>query len=170
MGCGKTIVGRRLAETLGKRFVDTDQEVERATGLTISEIFSRYGEHRFREEERRAVERAGSERNTVIATGGGAVLNPANVQALRRSGTVIWLVAGPEVIRRRVAGKGHRPLLAEDQGLNRIKELLEARESVYRACADLIVDTSRLTVGQVVRELVRLLREKHEPGTDGEKV
>lgn len=169
MGTGKTTVGRRLAAALGKQFIDTDAEVESATGLTIPEIFARYGEPYFRAEEARALARACAGRGRVIATGGGAVLAPANVEAMRRAGKVVWLQATPEVIQKRVGGHGDRPLLARDNSLERIRELLARREPHYRACADLAIDTSALSVGEVVAEIMRRLVGKEEPGGAAEQ-
>jgi shikimate kinase len=167
MGTGKTTVGRRLAAELGWRFVDTDAEVERATGLTIPEIFARWGEARFRKEESRAVARVCSASAQVIATGGGAVLDPANRERLRRCGTVVWLVASPEVIQRRVGRSGSRPLLAQDGGLEHIRELLSRREPYYRALADITVDTSELSVAEVVREILGALEARATPSGEG---
>lgn len=157
MGTGKTVVGRRLAAALDREFYDTDAEVEREAGLKIPEIFARYGEPYFRALEARAVVRVCAGAGRVIATGGGAVLNPESAVALRRSGTVVWLTAAPEVIFRRLGGQDGRPLLPPDAGLERIRELLARREPSYRACAHFAVDTSDLSVDQVVQEILRLL-------------
>lgn len=168
MGTGKTTVGRRLAAALGKEFVDTDAEVERITGLTVAQIFARYGERRFRAEEALAVARACAGRGRVISTGGGAVLDPANVAAMRRAGMVVWLTATPEIIQRRVGRRSDRPLLARDNSLEHIRELLSKREPHYRACADFTVDTSALSVGEVVEEIIKRLAGKEDPGGPSE--
>ncbi|MGB9887032.1 MAG: shikimate kinase [Moorellales bacterium] len=169
MGVGKTAVGRRLAAVLNKRFVDTDLEVERATGRSIPELFARYGEPRFREEEARVVAEVCRGRDQVIATGGGAVLRPENAAALRSSGVVIWLEAAPEVIYRRVGKGSGRPLLASGSARERIRELLAAREPYYRALAHFRVDTSGRSVEEVVAEiLARLETLEGEPASLGE--
>jgi len=157
MGVGKTAVGRYLAAVLNRRFVDVDLEVERVTGLGIPEIFARYGEPRFREEEARALARVCQHRGQVIATGGGAVLRPENAEALRRAGVVVWLKADPEAIYRRVGSGGGRPLLAGANAQERIRELLAQREPCYRACAHMAVDTTGRSVEEVAAEIVRRL-------------
>src|SRR5712692_9411329 len=100
MGSGKTEIGRQLAERTGREFIDTDEIVE-SEGSTIADIFAAEGERGFRARERRAVQHAARARRAVIATGGGAVLDPANVKALRRNGVVVYLkVATDELLRR----------------------------------------------------------------------
>ncbi len=160
MGTGKTAVGRQLASRLNMNFIDTDVEVEYATGLKIHEIFKRYGEQRFRAEERTAVEKAAGFRNTVIATGGGVVLDPENMQNLRKSGVIVLLEARPEVIARRVRRHNNRPLLANRERLiERIENLLQERAPYYEDC-DCKIDTSDLSIQGVVDKIVAVLRER----------
>ncbi|MGB9792966.1 MAG: shikimate kinase [Thermacetogeniaceae bacterium] len=159
MGTGKTSVGKQLASLLGMEFVDTDMEIERITGLKISEIFRRYGEQRFREEERAVVKRVAALQNAVVATGGGVVLNPENIRDLRKSGVVVLLQARPEVIARRVQTGKDRPLLADQERLlERIESLLQERAPYYQDC-DFKVDTSDLQVHEVVDKIIEKLRE-----------
>lgn len=159
MGTGKTSVGKRLASILGMDFVDTDMEIERLTGLKIPEIFQMYGEERFRKEESAVVERIAALQNTVVATGGGVVLNPENMRHLRKNGFVVLLQARPEVIARRLQGSDDRPLLADKERLlERIEGLLQAREPYYEDC-DLKIDTSDLDVQGVAEKIIRELRE-----------
>ncbi len=152
MGTGKTTVGRKLAKKLGLKFIDTDQEIERITGLTANTIFKKHGEIRFRSEEKAAVRRITREDNQVIATGGGIVLDPENVQMLKKSGIIVCLVAAPEVIYQRVKRKKTRPLLQTGDPLEIIYRLLKERLPFYR-CADEIVDTSNLGLDEVVAEI-----------------
>jgi shikimate kinase len=160
MGTGKTAVGKRLASRLKMAFLDTDGIVEETTGLTIPEIFRKFGEERFRLEERRAVARAAAARKCVIATGGGVVLNPENVKRLRESGYIVLLEARPEVIAGRVGGAGGRPLLnGKGNLLERIAALLDARAPYYRDC-DLRIDTSDITVDETVTRIIRFLQEQ----------
>ena len=112
MGAGKTTVGERCAQLLGRPFVDTDALVESLTGSTVAEIFECFGEARFRAEEHRAVEDAcASPEPLVISCGGGAVMDPENRARLRANGFVVWLAASPEVLAARVGSGDGRPLL-----------------------------------------------------------
>ncbi|MBC7335697.1 MAG: shikimate kinase [Clostridia bacterium] len=160
MGTGKTVVGRRLAAALGRKFVDTDAEVERVTGRTIPELFARYGEGRFRTEEARVLAGLCRRGNRVIATGGGAVLDPANVERLRESGVVVWLTAPPVEIWRRVGGAGGRPLLAGAGGLAKVEAMLAAREPHYRRAADFSVETGGRSVEAVVAAIIEELARR----------
>lgn len=159
MGTGKTTVGQRLAAVLGLPFIDTDRLVEDMTGLKIPEIFRQYGEERFRSAESRAVAHASGFSGAVVATGGGVVLNPSNMRLLRESGWIILLEACPEVLARRLQTEQGRPLLqgAADR-LLAIKSLLEERKPYYWDC-DCRVDTSSLTVEEVVQQILAFLRE-----------
>ncbi len=142
MGVGKTTVGRLLAPRLGYRFVDSDAEAERETGMKVADIFAGRGEAAFRDLERRVVKRLGEGDSQVIAIGGGAVLDPRNVEALRRGGKMILLTASPEEIGLRTRGDSTRPLLAGDDKLARIRSLLAERRERHLAAADMVVDTN----------------------------
>jgi len=163
MGSGKTTVGKKVAKELGMEFVDTDKDVENITGMTVSEIFAKYGEVRFRSEEQAAVRRLVQADHRVIATGGGVVLNQENMELLRASGVVITLTATPEVIFERVSKKKTRPLLATGDLLATIKKLLQEREEYY-AASDGIVDTSAKNLQQVRDEVIRLYKNFIQEG------
>ncbi|AKL97402.1 shikimate kinase [Endomicrobium proavitum] len=131
MGSGKSAVGAELAKKLGFEFVDTDETVEKASGVKISEIFALYGEETFRNMEFEAVAAAAEKDNAVIATGGGAVLNAQNIINLKRNGIIIYLKASPEIIYARIKNETHRPLLKLADPLSEIKKLLSARKDAY---------------------------------------
>jgi shikimate kinase len=168
MGTGKTVTGQMLADRLGMLFVDTDSEVEAATGLNPSEIFRRYGEKRFRAEES-LVDRIARLEGCVIATGGGVVLNPDNMANLRRKGVIILLDARPDVIVRRVSLVDDRPLLSGvRQGplLARIEALMRQRAPFYED-HNFRVDTSEMSPEQVMAEIMSCL--KQTPDARGRK-
>jgi len=152
MGTGKTSVGICLAETLGMSFVDTDNLIEKDSGMIISDIFSKMGEDYFRDLESSIIERVSKLERQVIATGGGAVKREKNLQNLKSSGIIFCLHASPEVILQRTSGYDHRPLLQVDDPISKINEILKEREQFY-AKADYRIDTSDLTVEQVVEKI-----------------
>src|SRR5438477_119802 len=130
MGCGKSTVGRALADHIGWNFVDLDQEIEQKQGASIAEIFEQKGEAGFREIEsaalRERVKLVDCGRPYVIALGGGAFLSDANVKTLTRSGVTIWLDCPLDTIERRVAGFDHRPLARDP---DKLRELYESRRA-----------------------------------------
>lgn len=156
MATGKTCVGRRLAGRLGYDFVDLDTSVEAEAGMPVPQIFASQGEATFRELEARMVEQAAGRTGCVVATGGGAIMNPRNLEILKRSGVVIALTADPEIILSRIGGGEDRPMLRGGEKRERIRLLLEERAPAY-ARADLTVDTSDRTVDEVVDHLMELL-------------
>ena len=155
-GSGKSVVARLVAQRLGWQALDTDSLVEEATGLTVPEIFSRWGEGHFRDLESDALLRACCAAPAVIATGGGAILRPTNRVAMFDSGLVVYLDASPEALldRLRQGGLGHRPLLQGGDPLARISALKAQREAYYRL-ADCTVDTDGLSPSEVAEAVVR---------------
>lgn len=158
MGAGKSAVGRSVARRLGRPFVDTDQEVERAAGRTIPAIFAAEGEPAFRALERTVVAEVAARRGLVLATGGGAPVDPANLAALKASGLVVYLAARPETLVVRVGGGDGRPVLAGGgDEVARIRSLLAVREPAYRQ-ADVVVHTDGLSVPAVANRVLRAVR------------
>jgi shikimate kinase len=152
MGTGKSEVGRRLAQRLGRSFVDTDQLVEDRAGKRVAAIFAEEGEAAFRTLEREAVADAAGRASVVIAVGGGAVLDPENVRRLQEGGLLVYLTARPDVILGRVGDAKSRPLLRDDPRAT-VTRLLAERGPVYAAAADVTIDTSERTADQVVGEI-----------------
>jgi shikimate kinase len=153
-GTGKTSVGRLLAHEVHRSFVDTDSEIVRlAGGLTISEIFARWGEPRFRDLEAQALEELTSKPGQIIATGGGIVLRQTNRVLLKAYGFVAWLMADPAVLARRLASNPRalreRPALTPAGTLGEIAAILEARTPLYLEVADAAIDTAGLAVSEV---------------------
>lgn len=161
MGTGKTAVGKRLATLLGKDFYDSDQEVESVTSMTISQLFNKYGEVRFRSEEKLAIQRLIQNKNCIIATGGGIILDQANVNLLTKNGIIICLMARPEIIYERVKRRNNRPLLKKGNRIDTIVELLNDREELYK-CADYYIDTSDLDFQEIIDKIMDFLREYHK--------
>jgi shikimate kinase len=160
MGAGKTVVGRAIARRLGRPFVDTDHEVERRTGRPVAAIVAAEGESAFRALERDAVAAVAARRGQVVATGGGAVVDPANLDALRRSGVVVYLAASPETLAARVSRGEGRPLLAgAGDPVARLAEILARRDAAYRR-ADVVVETDGLALSQVVGAVLRAVRAR----------
>jgi len=154
MGTGKSTVGKRLAQSLAWDFVDTDSEIGEVTSLSVTEIFRRHGETRFRSEERIVVARLSQQDRIVIATGGGTVVDPLNWEALARKGIIVALHASMEAILSRIGHKNDRPLL---KGTNEeIEKLWSERQACY-AQADFTVDTSQKNIDEVVSEIMARL-------------
>ncbi|NLL18188.1 MAG: shikimate kinase [Clostridia bacterium] len=158
MGVGKTSIGKRLADIYQMDFIDTDREIERLTGMTVSQIFARHGEIRFRSEENLVVTKVAARTGCVISTGGGAVIDQKNVKALRENGILICLTADPKVIQERVSKRGGRPLLQKDKSIERIKQLLAEREPFYSQ-ADYTLDTNDLSQEETMERILAFLKE-----------
>lgn len=158
MGTGKTAVGKRLAKRLGWRFVDVDELIEACSKLSVARIFQKHGESVFRRLERRCISQVVRGKQQVIATGGGAFIDSHNRAQLRVSGPVICLNARPQVILSRIGNKlSERPLLADSPNpLAKIRALLSHRAHDY-AQADATIDTSNLTVDEVVDRIDAIL-------------
>ena len=159
MGAGKSTVGIKLAERLKMEFVDLDKEIERVTGMTVSKIFKRYGEIRFRSEERLMAGKLAKKDNLVIATGGGTVLHEENMQTFRQNGLIILLEASPEDIFARVNRKrGTRPLLRKNMTVENIEEMLAERNPIYHQ-ADHRINTSGKDLDSIVKEIIALVKK-----------
>lgn len=157
MGTGKTTVGMQLAARLGLTFVDMDHRIEERAGKPIARIFAEDGEPQFRRMERELVQELSTRDGLLIGCGGGVVLNPDNVSDYARTGLVVCLTATADIIYQRTAQARHRPLLEEQDRLQRIVDLLEQRRALYAAVPNPI-DTSTLTTTQVAVRIETLYR------------
>jgi shikimate kinase len=160
MGAGKTSVGRLVARALSREFVDTDQMIERATRMTIGELFQREGELSFRRREIAAIDRAIAVPGRVIAVGGGAVLSAENRTALKQAGLLVYLRATPETLTGRLTAVTDRPLLNTSDRVGRIRDLLVARGPIYETAGDVAIDTDRLNLEQTAVEVLEWYRRR----------
>lgn len=163
MGCGKTTVGRQLAKRLGRSFADTDHEIEARTGVRIPTIFEIEGEAGFRRRETQVIAELAAEQDLVLATGGGAILDPANRAALAASGVVIYLNAPPGLLFERTRHDRNRPLLRVADPLAKISELFVVRDPLYREVAHVVVDTVAGGVAQLVTKVETEIRSRCVP-------
>jgi shikimate kinase len=163
MGAGKTSVGRMLARRMNKDFLDADSEVEKVTGVKIPVIFEIEGESGFRAREEKMIEQLTAMSGIVLATGGGAVISPANRALLKNRGHVIYLRASPEDLWRRTRRDRNRPLLQTADPLGKLRTLHEQRDPLYREVADLIVDTGSQSVSHLTSRIQQLLAELDAP-------
>jgi shikimate kinase len=158
MATGKSSVGKVLAKIISYEFVDMDIAIEKEEGVPIPQIFATQGESAFRTLESRMVEQLADKKGLVIATGGGAIVNPKNLEKLKSCGVVVTLTADIPTILQRVGSGEDRPMLQAEDRVERIKTLLQNRASSY-AQADILLDTSSLTIEEVVQQLMGRLRE-----------
>jgi shikimate kinase len=157
MGAGKSSIGRRLAARLGIPFIDADSEIEKAADMTIPEIFTNHGELYFRAGEARVITRLLEGGPQVLATGGGAFMNPETRAIIRAKGISVWLRATLEVLSRRIKRRTDRPLLKTDDPVATLQRLIDERYPVY-AEADLTVESREVPHDMIVDEIVAGLR------------
>ena len=160
-GVGKSSIGRRLAAALGMPFRDADAEVEAAAGRAIAEIFEQYGEQAFRDGERRVIARLLADPPHVLATGGGAFMNPETRQLIKERAVSVWLKADIELLARRVARKDHRPLMAGREPAEVLATQARDRYPVY-AEADITVETGDTPHQVAVEAILTALRTRAE--------
>jgi len=164
MGAGKTTVGKLLAQQLDKTFVDSDEEIQQRTGVTIPHIFDIEGEAGFRQREVNAIQELVKLNNIVLATGGGAVLNEQNRDALRRNGIVVYLKSSAHDLWQRTRHDRNRPLLQTVDPRAKLKELYEQRDPLYTEIADLVMPTGKQSVHSLVLHLQQELKRLAETG------
>ena len=176
-GTGKSLVAKEIARRLNWDFLDTDDEIVKQAGKSIAQIFRQEGEGKFRELERDTIRKACQQRQTIIAIGGGAIVDPQNYELLARTGTIVCLEAKPETIYERLFREAAcspetevRPLLTVDNPLERIRQLKASRQPYY-AKADWTIHTDGLSINEVAEDLIRASRllRRHVPRNDKEK-
>ncbi len=157
MGSGKTTIGRQLAKQLNMSFFDSDHEIEAKTGANIPLIFELEGEQGFRKRETAMLDELSQKNNTVLATGGGAVLALENRKMLRQRGIIIYLSATMEQLWERTRMDKNRPLLQTENPREKIAALLEQRDPLYKEIADIIIDTGTGNVKSTLKQIITQL-------------
>jgi shikimate kinase len=170
-GTGKTSVGARLAEVLQRPFVDLDQVLVREAARSVADIVAQGGWAEFRRLEKELVARYRDVRGLVLATGGGVVLDPNNVATLRENGILIWLTADPAAIQARLAQDqprdANRPSLTGGDTIREVAAVAEARAPLYLAAAQISIDTTHRSVGQVVKLVLEALKSEEAKNLGG---
>jgi len=160
MGAGKSTIGAELARHLDFAFHDSDATIEERSGVPVSLIFEIEGEAGFRRREAAIIDELTQLPDIVLATGGGAVLDPENRKYLTGRGTVIYLHASVKQLLRRTANDRNRPLLQTDDPERKLTELMAEREPLYREVADLIVNTGNRTVGRIAKSIATQISQQ----------
>lgn len=156
MGTGKTSVGKELAAQMKRRFIDLDELIEFKEKRVINDIFAKEGEPFFRKLEKTALKDVAKEEKIIVACGGGIVINSENIRIMKESGIIICLAANPAVILKRTSTQTHRPLLNVSEPKKQIELLLRLRAPYY-AQADKTIDTSKISVKEVVKRIKNIL-------------
>ncbi|MBC5764835.1 shikimate kinase [Ramlibacter albus] len=156
-GSGKSTVGRNLARRLGRPFHDSDHAIEQRIGCSIRDFFAREGEAAFRDIEEQVIGELAALPDAVLATGGGAVLRPANREHLRAGGHVIYLRSSPEDLFRRLRHDTQRPLLQVADPLARLRQMYAERDPLYRETAHYVLETGRPSVATLVNMILMQL-------------
>lgn len=165
MGSGKTTLGRRVAESLGREFIDLDDELEARCGVEVAVIFEIEGEAGFREREHALLAEVAEGRGRIIATGGGSVLREDNRQVLRDHGLVVWLKASVAQQLKRLERDRRRPLLAAPDRKERLMRMAEQRNPLYASVADLVFESRNLPLARMAKALEQTLKD-HWAETD----
>ena len=158
MGAGKSTIGRQLAKQLGMPFYDSDHEIESRTGVDIPLIFELEGETGFRKREAAIIDELTALPDIVLATGGGAILDPQNREHLKSRGLVVYLHATVNQQLRRTRKDRNRPLLQTENPRSKLEELFAIRDPLYRETAGLIIETDGMRVRDVVKKIMQRLR------------
>ena len=153
MGSGKTSVGRLLAKKTGRLFIDTDNEIIKESGMTITEIFNKFGENYFRDLEHKVLLKVKSIENHVISTGGGVILKLENIKIMKNSGTIIFLDIDIETQLSRVRNKKNRPLLNSNNMVENLVNIKKDRDYIYKNISDYIISISEKNKSEIVGEI-----------------
>ena len=163
MGVGKTTIGRRLADHFGLPFVDADEEIEKAAGMSVADIFANYGEKGFRDGEQRVIARLLEGEPRILATGGGALTHSLTRENLKAKAITLWLKTDIRVLAKRVANRPHRPLLKDRNPIEVLKEHVKTRYPLYEM-ADITVDTGDQSHSKALDQVLAALHDYIDGG------
>lgn len=155
MGAGKSTIAGKLQSMLDMQLVEMDERIVTEQGMSINDIFAKYGEDYFRDVESKLILDIGNEGNTIVSCGGGVVVREQNTENMKKSGKIIFLAATPETIYERVKDSTDRPILNGHMNVEYIKELMEKRRALYESAADICIDVDGKTVLAVCEEIVK---------------
>lgn len=161
MGAGKTTIGKQLAQQSGRDFYDSDREIEKHTGANIPLIFELEGEEGFRKREKNTLIELTQKQDIVLATGGGAVLDPDNRALLTKHGFVIYLSAPLAQLFNRTSKDRNRPLLQTKNPRKKLEEIIATRDPLYREVADIVIETDDKPVRNVVKNLMSIINDQN---------
>lgn len=156
MGAGKSTIASTLKRCYGMQLIEMDEQIEKQEGMRITQIFEKYGEDYFRCRETELLEKLQQRKNTVVSCGGGVPMRECNIEAMQKSGRIIYLSARPETIYQRVRNNHGRPLLEGNMNVGYISSLLEQRMPRYLAAADATVQTDGRTAEEICREIMEI--------------
>ena len=162
MGAGKSSVARALVEQLHCPLVEMDEQIVKEQGMSINEIFEKYGEDRFREIESQLILALGSRQASVISCGGGVVVRAENTEYMKKSGRIVYLQASPQTVYDRVKNSNDRPILKGHMNVEYIAQLMEKRRALYEAAAELTVVTDGKSTKEIAGEIIGRLEENNE--------
>ena len=154
MGAGKSTVARHLQKRLKMNLAEMDERIEKEQGMTIPEIFEKYGESRFRDLESELILTIGKEGNTIVSCGGGVVVRPENIEYMKKNGRVFYLKTSPETVYNRVKDSTNRPILNGNMNVEYIAGLMEKRRALYEGAADITIATDGKSVDEITDEII----------------
>ena len=154
MGAGKSTVARHLQKRLKMNLAEMDERIEKEQGMTIPEIFEKYGESRFRDLESELILTIGKEGNTIVSCGGGVVVRPENIDYMKKNGRVFYLKTSPETVYNRVKDSTNRPILNGNMNVEYIAGLMEKRRALYEGAADITITTDGKSVDEITDEII----------------
>lgn len=162
MGSGKSTIAKALQKELGFPLVEMDERIVQEQGMSINDIFEKYGEARFRDIESQLIVKLGKQEASIVSCGGGVVVRSENTQNMKQSGKIVFLKAKPQTIYERVKNSTERPILNGHMNVEYIAELMEKRRPLYEAAADITIQTDGKSKEEVCAEIIGKLRDANE--------
>ena len=157
MGSGKTSISKKLGEILDREVIELDNIISNKAGISINEIFNKYGEDYFRDMETQVLKESLNKNNTIISTGGGIIVKEENIELLKDSGIVIYLMISPEEVIKRTKKDNTRPLL-KDKNIVEIEDMIKNREEKYEKASDFKIDTNNKNIDKIIEEILLIIK------------